>query len=179
MVVGVTRRANSWRTLQAALVASTLALLSGCASWHGSGKAAGGPGRTTTPSVAAPLPPQPTQGAAGTLPGPRSRNWEQFKLLAAQQIVAGNAGQTYAGVPPDVLLAVPVLQIEFNADGSVAHIDVLRRPHQAADTVDIAIGAVRRAAPYGDVSHLPRPWKFTESFLFNGARKFKPRTLDR
>jgi len=36
-----------------------------------------------------------------------------------------------------------------------------------AGTVD----AVRRAAPFGDVSRLPRPWKFVETFLFDDARK--------
>jgi len=35
-----------------------------------------------------------------------------------------------------------------------------------------------RAAPFGDVSALPKPWKFTETFLFNKERKFKPMTLD-
>jgi hypothetical protein len=28
------------------------------------------------------------------------------------------------------------------------------------------------------VSHLPRPWKFSEVFLFDDDRKFKPRLLD-
>ena len=41
-----------------------------------------------------------------------------------------------------------------------------------------AIDAVRRAGPFGDVSKLPRPWKFAEAFLFNDDRRFKPRTLD-
>ncbi|TAK78977.1 MAG: hypothetical protein EPO12_11530, partial [Aquabacterium sp.] len=80
---------------------------------------------------------------------------------------------------PDVLLAVPVLLVQLNGDGSVRRVEVLRYPRQARDTVDIAVAAVRRAAPFGDVSHLPRPWQFTESFLFNDDRKFKPRTLDR
>ncbi len=93
-------------------------------------------------------------------------------------MLAANPGITYDGDVPDPLLAIPVLEIELNADGSVRHIDVLRVPRQAKDTVQIAIDAVRRAAPYGDVSRLPRPWKFTETFLFNDDRKFKPRTLD-
>ena len=38
--------------------------------------------------------------------------------------------------------------------------------------------AIRRAAPFGDVSKLPKPWKFNETFLFNADRKFKPMTLD-
>ena len=73
----------------------------------------------------------------------------------------------------------PVLEIELNADGSVRRIDVLRPPRQATDTMQLAIDAVRRAAPFGDVSRLPRPWKFAEIFLFDDDRRFKPRTLDR
>jgi hypothetical protein len=79
---------------------------------------------------------------------------------------------------PDVLLAIPVLEVELNADGSIRRIDVLRKPGQAPDTLQLAIDAMRRAAPFGDVSRLPRPWKFSETFLFNDDRKFKPRTLD-
>jgi hypothetical protein len=55
---------------------------------------------------------------------------------------------------------------------------MLRKPGQAPDTLQLAIDAMRRAAPFGDVSRLPRPWKFSETFLFNDDRKFKPRTLD-
>jgi hypothetical protein len=28
------------------------------------------------------------------------------------------------------------------------------------------------------VAHLPRPWRFSEVFLFRDDRKFKPRSLD-
>ena len=42
----------------------------------------------------------------------------------------------------------------------------------------MAVAAVRRAAPFGDVSRLPKPWKFVEVFLFDDDRRFKPRTLD-
>ena len=103
---------------------------------------------------------------------------EQLRLLAARRLVAMNPGLTYGGKPPEVLLAIPVLEVELHADGSVRRIEVLRHPRQALDTTQIAIDAVRRAAPFGDVSHLPRPWKFTETFLFDDARRFKPRTLD-
>ena len=78
----------------------------------------------------------------------------------------------------DVLLAIPVLEVELNSDGSIRRIEVLRHPRQAQDTVQIAIDAMRRAAPFGDVSRVPKPWKFSESFLFNDERKFKPRTID-
>ena len=38
--------------------------------------------------------------------------------------------------------------------------------------------AVHRAAPFGDVSNLPRPWRFSEVFLFRDDKRFKPRSLD-
>ena len=99
-------------------------------------------------------------------------------MQAAERMVAANPDITYVGKVPDQLLAIPVLEIELNADGTIRRIDVMRAPRQAQDTVQIAIDAVRRAAPFGDISRLPKPWKFTETFLFNDDRKFKPRTLD-
>jgi hypothetical protein len=130
-------------------------------------------------------PPPPTQapttrstppGAMGT--ATRARSWDDFQRIAAKRLVAANANGVYTGAVPDPLLAIPVLEVELNADGSVRRIEVMRQPTQARDTVQMAIDAVHRAAPFGDVSHLPRPWKFREVFLFDDARRFKPRTLD-
>jgi len=90
-----------------------------------------------------------------------------------------NPGQTYSTPTPEVLLAIPVLTIELHADGRIRNIEVMRYPSQARDTVERAKEAVRRAAPFGDVSKLPRPWKFNETFLFDDSRRFKPMTLDR
>ena len=70
-------------------------------------------------------------------------------------------------------------ELILNADGSIRRIEVMRYPGQARDTVQLAIQAIRNAAPFGDVSKLPKPWRFNETFLFNDARKFKPMTLDR
>jgi hypothetical protein len=115
----------------------------------------------------------------GTLPPPGSvRNWNDVRLQAARRMVAANPNMTYTGEVPDTLLAIPVLEIELHADGSVRRIEVMRNPRQALDTVKLATDAVHRAAPFGDVSRLPKPWRFTETFLFNDDRKFKPRTLD-
>lgn len=93
-------------------------------------------------------------------------------------MVAANPGITYTGTPPEPLLAIPVLVVELNGDGSIRKIDVMRHPSQARDTTQIAMEAVRNAAPFGDVSRLPKPWRFTETFLFDDDRRFKPRTLD-
>ncbi len=106
------------------------------------------------------------------------RNWAELRRQAALRMVAANPDGTYLGEVPDTLLAIPVLEIELHADGSIRKIDVLRKPREAIDTLQLATDAVRRAAPFGDVSRLPKPWHFTETFLFNDARQFKPRTLD-
>jgi hypothetical protein len=122
-----------------------------------------------------PMPP-PT---GAKLQSPNSvRSVNDLRVQAAQRIVAANPDGTYSGAVPDLLLAIPVLEVELNADGSIRRIDVLRYPTQAKDTTQLAIDAVRRAAPFGDVSRLPKPWRFAETFLFNDERKFKLRTLD-
>ena len=125
-----------------------------------------------TAAIAAP-------GSNTTFPPPGAvRNWTEVRLQAAHRLVAANPNMTYMGVVPEPLLAIPVLEIELHADGSIRRIDVMRNPSQALDTVKLATDAVRRAAPFGDVSRLPKPWRFTETFLFSDDRKFKPRTLD-
>ncbi len=93
-------------------------------------------------------------------------------------MVDANRNISYVGKVSEPLLAIPVLEIELNADGSVRRIQVMRQPSQARATVQLAIDAVHRAAPFGDVSHLPKPWKFNEVFLFNHDGHFKPRTLE-
>ena len=118
-------------------------------------------------ATALPLPP----------PGP-VRNWAEVRLQAAHRLVAANPNGTYLGAVPEPLLGIPVLEIELNGDGSVRKIVFLRHPQEAKDTSKLAEAAVLRAAPFGDVSRLPKPWRFTETFLFNNERKFKPRTLD-
>ncbi|MDL2339652.1 MAG: hypothetical protein QFE16_17605 [Pseudomonadota bacterium] len=113
------------------------------------------------------------------LPAPGAvRSLSELRLQAARRIVAANPHLTYADRTPDALLAIPVLVVDLNGDGTIKGIDVMRYPRQAKDTTQIAIDAVRRAAPFGEVSRLPRPWRFTETFLFNDDRRFKPRTLD-
>ncbi|MEP7301123.1 MAG: hypothetical protein ABI699_06315 [Caldimonas sp.] len=149
-----------------------------------------GPGevRTPLPPSLAPARPPPLETIApspaaaqgkSALPAPRAmRSWVEVRQQAAERLVAANPEITYMGKVPDQLLAIPVLEIELNSDGSVRRIEILRPPRQAKDTLQTAADAVRRAAPFGDVSRLPKPWKFVETFLFNEDRKFKPRTLD-
>lgn len=108
----------------------------------------------------------------------QARAWDEYRVNVGRRLVAANPSATYTGVPPEPLLAIPVLEIDLNRDGSVRNVRVQRAPSQAEDTTQLAIDAVRRAGPFGDVSHLPQPWRFSEVFLFRDDRKFKPRSID-
>jgi hypothetical protein len=130
------------------------------------------------PSTPGPQAPAPSARPLPPVHGTTYRNWDEFRLHAGRRLVQANPQGTFTGAVPEPLLAIPVLEVELNADGSVRRIVVQRQPSQARDTVQLAIDAVQRAAPFGDVSHLPRPWKFSEVFLFRDDRRFKPRVLD-
>jgi hypothetical protein len=172
------------RAGRAAVAALALAVAA-CTGPADRGPGEGGDGRREAPPPAATPAPAivaaaPAGEAKRTLPAPKSgRNWVEVRQQAAERLIAANPDITYLGRVPDQLLAIPVLEVELNGDGSVRRIEILREPRQAKDTLKIAADAVRRAAPFGDVSRLPKPWKFTETFLFDDDRKFKPRTLDR
>ena len=174
------RRKRSFARGAGAWLAIGVAACSGPAPDRGPGE-----GDSTRRGAApAPAPVVAAAAPAGTarhaLAAPKpGRNWSEVRHQAAERLVAANPDITYMGRVPDQLLAIPVLEIELNGDGSVRRIEILREPREAKDTLKIATEAIRRAAPFGDVSRLPRPWKFTETFLFDDARKFKPRTLDR
>ncbi|MBL8330315.1 MAG: hypothetical protein JNJ71_15855 [Rubrivivax sp.] len=159
-----------------------LAALGGCATRK---PAPPPPPRAPMPSAVPPPPvaqrPLPPPAAAPAPPPPitrEARNWTEYRTLAARRLVQANPDMTYMGTPPEPLLAIPILEIELYVDGSIQNIRVQRQPRQAVDTVQLAINAVRRAAPFPPVGHLPRPWRFTEVFLFDDQRRFKPRTLD-
>ncbi len=128
--------------------------------------------RTTGP---APAPRTAAAPAPYTRP---ARTVDEYQRQIAARLIAANPTITYTTPSPPVLLAIPVLELEVNADGSVRHIGVRRMPSQATETVQIAIEALRRAAPFGDATHLPGPWTFTEVFLFDDDGRFKPRILD-
>lgn len=141
------------------------------------------------PAPAAPAAVRPGEKVLPPAPPPRirlgppgtPRSAEELRRQAAERLVAASPERSYLGPPPDILLAIPVLKVELQADGRVRRIEVLRRPSnpQARDTVELAVQAIHRAAPYGDLRQMPRPWVFQETFLFDDQRRFKPMTLDR
>jgi hypothetical protein len=116
------------------------------------------------------------QGPTPALSG-QVRTWEDYKHQAALRITRANPGQTFSGTLPDPLRSIPVLQVQLRSDGSVRQIVVLRTPKNVPETVEMAREAVLRAAPFGPVGHLPQPWQFSETFLYNDELKFQLRTL--
>jgi hypothetical protein len=118
------------------------------------------------------------RGTPPSMSSASARSWDDYRVDVGRRIIAANPNGTYTGLVPEPLLAIPVLEIDLNRDGSVRNIRVQRQPSQAHDTVQLAMDAVRRAAPFGEVSHLPQPWRISEVFLFRDDRKFKPRSLD-
>jgi hypothetical protein len=107
------------------------------------------------------------------LSGARSRDWKEYRKQAAAKIMQSNSSETYAGRPANVLASIPVLTIHLNADGSVRDIQVMRTPQAYPKTVALAKAAILRAAPFGSVRHLPKPWTFNETFLYNYDMKFQ------
>lgn len=125
------------------------------------------------PVTATPTPPAVPYGRS-------AQTADEYKMQIASRLVALNPSITYTTPAVNPLLAIPILEIEVDADGRVRNIVVTRKPsdEDAQDTIQIAIDAVRRAAPFGDARHVPHPWKFSEVFLFDHERRFKPRLLD-
>ena len=100
---------------------ASLGLMAGCSAPPPPAPADNRAAPTTAPAgpsaiAALPLPP----------PGP-VRNWAEVRLQAARRLVAANPNGTYMGPAPDVLLGIPVLEIELNGDGSVRKVVFLRK----------------------------------------------------
>ncbi len=142
------------------------------------------PARATVPGAPAvalgsvPAPAKAAQRYVQLPAPPPLRNRLELEAQLARRLVDAHPDGTYQTRAPGRLMAIPVLEIELNADGSVRRIEVLRHPSTGNEATQLAIAAVRRAAPYGNVTRLPRPWKVVEAFLFNDELRFKPRTLD-
>ncbi len=140
------------------------------------------PQPTRAPSPApAPAPAPRAAPAPAQPPAPYmrpARTADEYKRQMGLRLVAANPGITYMKRAPDILMGIPILEVEVNADGSVRHISVIRTPPEAGGTVQLAIDAVKRAAPFGDPTQVPRPWKFLQVFLFDYDGHFKPKVLD-
>lgn len=147
-------------------------------------RVAGAASAQSIANFAAASAPQPAQPRRAEPRYPRldapavPRSFAELQQQFARRLVAAHPDSSFTTRTPDRLLAIPVIEAALNADGSVRSTRVLRRPTTGDATTALAIAAIRRAAPYGDVSRLPKPWTVVETFLFDDALRFKPRTLD-
>lgn len=106
-----------------------------------------------------------------------ARSMDEYRLLAAMRIQQANPSRIFQGPLPDPLASIPVLEVQLARDGSVRHIEVLRKPKFHPETVELAKQAILAAQPFGPVGHLPQPWRFNETFLYNDDMKFQLHTL--
>ena len=189
------RKASTVRFVSAGLL---LALLGACTP----PRAPAPPAVSTAPAapsapVAAPPPaaPVPQPGATGTAarpdkpsartprrvalgPSPPAHSVAALKLQLAERLLDMHPEESYRQKAEFVVLAAPVLMIELRADGHIRRIDVLRVPKQAKDTVQMAIDAIRRVAPLSIARGVNGPLVWSETFLFDEQRRFKPRSLE-
>lgn len=124
----------------------------------------------------------PKPGGAVTLPSSTHSNakasdLQSYRLQAAQKMMQTNGSNVFGGALPDPLASIPVIEITLNHDGSIRALEVMRTPKFYPETVELAKAAILRAAPFGSVAHLPQPWKFNETFLFNDDLKFQLHSL--
>ena len=139
------------------------------------------PQATARAAAPAPAPAPRVTPAPAPAPAPYARparTTDEYKRQMGLRLIVANPSITYTKRAPDVLMGIPILEVEVNADGSVRHISVIRTPPEAAETVQVAIDAIKRAAPFGDPSQVPKPWKFLQVFLFDYEGRFKPKVLD-
>ena len=135
----------------------------------------------TAPAAAPAIVPQPSTALHKPrgMPAPKPvRTQAELRRQAAERLVMANPERSFMTPAPSHLLTVIVLDVEVKADGSVRKINVIRPPRFGPETLQMAIDAVHRAAPFGDVRRMPEPWRFIETFLFDEDRRFKPRSLD-
>jgi hypothetical protein len=153
-------------------------LLAGCAATPRPPEPAPAPARTGSP-VSAPSPAVTAAPKPAGLPPPKPvRTQEELRRQAAERLVMANPEGSFMTPASSHVLSVVVLEVEVKADGSVRRVNVVRKPRFAPETEQLAIDAVYRAAPFGDVRRMPEPWKFTETFLFEEDRRFKPLSLN-
>lgn len=175
LIHGVAARFHFLRLLGLGVLVFIFSFMSGCAGLNKPQKTVSAP--VTPPPVVTPEPRVPD---APVLDAQLPSDWQEYRRLAALAMVERNPDSTYMGKVPQPLLGIPILMIDLHADGSIADITVERypKPANAKETTRLAIEAVRRAAPFASVAHLPPPWRFREVFLFDGNRRFKPQVLD-
>jgi hypothetical protein len=111
---------------------------------------------------------------------PQNNNSDYNTITAADQITKANSESIYWENTPDILFAIPILKITVDPEGFVKTVIVLRKPSNpdAVDTIDLALGAVKKSEPFKNLITNDEPVEFIQTFLFRDDRRFKLRVLD-
>ena len=101
----------------------------------------------------------------------------QFRIDAARHLYACYPMRVYRGKPPPLLYGVMMVEVELDAAGGVAGVNVIRKP--AADEVAPWVMAmIRRAAPFPAPARLPGGTvRFTETFFVDKSGLFQAFSL--
>ena len=166
-------------------IAATLAviLLVGCASKplppHTPTPApAPAPARPPAPApVPAPSAPPAVVQPAGPAGLPAVNSMAEYRRRAARMIIAANQSGSFSGPLPDPLHGIAVVNMQFNANGTLRVLDLMRRSSVAPEVNQMAMDAVRRVGDFGSIANLPQPWQFSETFFYNDNRKFQLVTI--
>jgi hypothetical protein len=159
------RFGRAWRT--GALLAATVAI-AGCGALPGGGASASSEIAALGPVPEVPGVPPPDTPA------------EAWQMQWAQALHDHQSSKVFEGIPPNPLYAIIVLEVQIDANGGLRSVRNMRSPAHGAKERDAAIASVRAGGPYP----APPPRllkggvvKFTETWLFDNARKFRLRSL--
>ncbi len=122
--------------------------------------------------------PSPAPGPIAASPSsPLAANWTDYRRRAAQMILTSNPGASFNGAQPEQWYGIATVTVSFNADGSVRNVDLMRRSSISPEVNAMAVQAVRKVGNFGSVAHLPKPWQFNETFLYNTNKQFQLDTI--
>lgn len=130
------------------------------------------PSRNTYPTPAGTMTLPPSSN-----PNANAPDMQAYRVQVGKKIMQANGDATFAGSLPDPLASIPVIEISLNADGSIRGLDVTRTSPFHPETAQMAMAAIRKAAPFGSIANLPQPWVFNETFLYNDDLKFQLHSL--
>jgi hypothetical protein len=122
-----------------------------------------------TPALPAATQALPAPPASAT----KAQTMQEFRVEVAKKILFSNIPYSFRGELPDPLASIPVIEISLNEDGTIRSLEAVRTPRFHPETVELAKAAIRRAAPFGAITHVQKPWTYNETFLFNDDLKFQ------
>jgi hypothetical protein len=173
---GINIEDNAIKFIASSMILGVLAIsITGC-STRRERPAAPAPAPVVTAPAPAPAPP-PVAAAPAAPRLAAVASWAEYRRRAAQMIIAANPGASFTGPQPPQWYGIATVTLQFNADGSLRNLDLMRGSSISPEVNAMALEAARRVGNFGPVSNLPQPWQFNETFLYNSNRLFQLDTI--